>query len=124
MPPRKRSKDVIALAKEIIERLREHDLKGPDARTERDLADHLGLPFQTVNGWFTRNAMPNADTLIALAERDGLNLNHFLLGDGPPLRGQTMMPTELAAGVRAHVVAALHADMPPGLAKQVVDSGD
>jgi hypothetical protein len=114
MPRKKRGRREVALAKAVTERLRTRYLSGPDGISQGDLARRLFLKPQTVNGWFANPpAIPDVYTLVALAERDNWNLNHLLLGDGPPLRGQTMAPPSLATAVRDHVAAELRAEIIP-----------
>lgn len=80
-PGRKpRSREERLVAREIVDRLRERYLVGPHALgSERKLAEHLKLPYQTVNAWF-RGALPDTATLRHIALLDGWNLNFLLLG--------------------------------------------
>src|SRR5262245_32276106 len=97
MPRQKRSKEELALARGVRERLREQYLKKEGmGLSQRMLAARIPISFQTVNGWFGNPpAMPAVTALVALATRDNLNLNHFLLDQEPPLRGQVAMPESL-----------------------------
>jgi transcriptional regulator with XRE-family HTH domain len=108
MPRPKRSKKAIAFAKEVREQLRALYLSGADRLSQRQLAKRAGSTFQTVNGWFQPTpALPGVLPLVALARRDNVSLNHLLLSDGPPFRGQMVMPKDLETALRAHVLAEL-----------------
>src|SRR5690349_10778765 len=112
MPRRKRTKGEGALAKEIRERLRELYLKDTGKGwSQRTLAKEIPVSFQTVNGWFREPpAMPGITALVAMARRHNLNLNHLLLGEGLPLRGQAVTAGSLEEGLRAHIVAELRGE--------------
>jgi len=121
MPRKKRGRKQIALARAVSERLRTRYLRAPDDIGEVGLARRLQLKPQTVSGWLANPpAIPDPYTIVALAEWDNWNLNHLLLGDGPPLRGQTMLPTDLATAVREHVAAELRREFIP---RQIVEDG-
>jgi len=106
MPREQRGPVERKLAKAIRERLREHYLKGPDALSQRELAERLQLTFQTVNAWF-RNppAMPDVATLHKIARLANWNLNYLLLGEGEPLRGPVPVPIDESALLRRHAEA-------------------
>lgn len=122
MPRRKRSKEERALARGVRDRLRGWYLNEKRmGLSQRKLADRIKISFQTVNGWFGNPpAMPAVMALVALATRDKLNLNHFLLDDGPPLRKQIAMPDSLEEALRAHIAAELGRDAEVGEVEDVL----
>jgi transcriptional regulator with XRE-family HTH domain len=113
MPRQRQSKQEVALARGVSGRLREQYLnkKKGMGLSQRKLAERISISFQTVNGWFRDPpAMPAVTALVALARKDTLNLNHLLLNEGTPLRGQLATPSSLEETLRAHIVAELRRD--------------
>jgi transcriptional regulator with XRE-family HTH domain len=124
MPRPERSEKDLAFARKVRERLRAQYLSGAEGVSQRQLAKRAGSTFSTVNGWFREPpALPGVVALAALARRDNLNLNHFLLNEGPPLRGQVVMPKDLEAMLRAHVLAELKRDASPDEARSAIALG-
>ena len=70
----------------IIERLRRHVKQGHGGNRSA-FERSSGIPHATVGGWFSADPVtPDVPQMIWLAEREQLNLNWLLLGEGPELR--------------------------------------
>src|SRR5579859_1513258 len=80
-----------------------------------ELVKAEGLHKPTISGWLRskKPRLPFTPALLKFARKTGASLNHLLLDEGPPLRGQVAMPADLDAAVRAHILAELQQEATP-----------
>src|SRR5574341_519710 len=73
------------------------------------------IPKPTIRGWLREKKprLPFTPALLTLAQQTDASLNHLLLNEGPPLRGQIATPQDLEANVRAHIEAELGREASP-----------